>query len=137
MNYSDKNRKSVERAAASFAPEKSTLLFPSAAALCRPSFTRVCLLWRGKAKCRSSRFDDERDDRTDCCCGGRWLARVVRGIGHALVIANFHPLETELLSQGNRQPLFRPNILDRITGMNSISLHHYSTRTDFSKFGAE
>lgn len=28
MNYSDKNRKSVERAAASFAPEKSTLLFP-------------------------------------------------------------------------------------------------------------
>lgn len=33
------------------------------------------------------------------CCGSVarvLLARVVRGIGHALVIANFHPLETDV-----------------------------------------
>lgn len=116
VNYSDKNRKSVERAAAaaSFAPEKSTLLCPKAAAPLSVPLSREFVYIGERKNLRSNRsllfLSDGERDRTDCCCGGRWLARVVRGIGHALVIANFHPLETELLSQGNRRPLFRPNI---------------------------
>ena len=38
-------------------------------------------------------------ERSPDCCGSVarvLLARVVRGIGHALVIANFHPLETDV-----------------------------------------
>lgn len=44
----------------------------------------------------SFRSDVERQIVAALGGAGRSLARVVRGIGHALVIANFHPLETDV-----------------------------------------